>query len=297
MAKSKVFIFGSGFIGNKVFDYLNKVPNTPMQPFEAVMITDRVYSYGDAERAIEKASKEHGEPFAIFNAIGKKGEPNVDWCEDHKEVTFFANTEIPMLLAEAAWNKNLAFVHISTGCIFNGKGPFREDSVPNFDGSYYSYTKKETEARLLRLQEDYPDSYLEMHRIRMPFIGYEDPGNLITKLISYKSIVEAKNSMTYVPDYVEMVAGRLIKLYWEKAPGYKIVNATNPGAMTHKEVMSIVAAISGVKDERTYITPEELDKITRVPRTNCELEASRDGIFRPLDQAFMEAIRSYFHKP
>lgn len=271
--------------------------------FEAVVIDEKIHSREDAVRILKKTTDEHGEPFAVVNAIGKVGKPNVDWCEDHKEETYFTNVDLPLFLAETAWENQLPFIHISSGCIFDGKGPFASSSKPNFIGSYYSYTKLTSEARLIDLQKKFPLEHLEIHRIRVPFVAYPDPRNLITKLISYETIVDAPNSITYVPDYTEMVAVRLTVLFGNTLDAYTpyamspiIINATNPGAVTHRQIMAMIDEISGVEHPKKFITPEDLHKIVRVPRTNCVLVASDNGIQRPVEQALHDAITQYFGK-
>lgn len=302
MQKSKVFIFGGGFIGKELLSGINKyLKRGQISTFEPIIVEGQIHSQKDAEKILAATRTEHGEPFAIINAIGKKGSPNVDWCEEHKEETYFSNVVVPMFLAEVAWKNRQAFIHISSGCIFNGQGPFLPNSVPNFEDSYYSYTKAQAERELVKLQERFPISILEIHRIRMPFTSREESGNLITKLITYGTLVNAENSLTYVPDYTEMVAGRLRSMkralsYTLDKPVMEIINATNPGSIKHSEIISMIEDVSGVKLTKTYITPEELNNICKTPRTNCVLATSIDGIERPVDQALHDAITKYFQK-
>lgn len=304
MTKNKVFIFGGGFIGKELLAGINSyLKRGGISTFEPVIIESRIHSMKDAETVLREAAIKYGEPFAIINAMGKKGSPNVDWCEDNKEEVYFANVILPTFLAETAWKNKLAFIHVSTGCIFDGPGPFLPTSVPNFEDSYYSYTKAQVERELIKLQEKFPNVILEMHRIRMPFTGREESSNLITKLIKYGTVVNALNSLTYIPDYTQMTAERLNSIYKvfldcpQVGVGYtKIINATNPGAIMHKDIINMIEEISGIKLTKTYITSGELNKLCRAPRTNCVLIASVEGIQRPVELALHDAITQYFQK-
>ena len=74
-------------------------------------------------------------PSVVINAAGKTGRPNVDWCEFNRIQTFRSNTLGPIILQEECIRRDIYFVHIGSGCIFdgdnNGNG-FSEDDGPNY---------------------------------------------------------------------------------------------------------------------------------------------------------------------
>jgi len=61
-------------------------------------------------------------PDIVINAAGKTGRPNVDWCEDHKQETLRSNVTAPLMLCDELMKRNIDFVHISSGCMYqNGE--------------------------------------------------------------------------------------------------------------------------------------------------------------------------------
>jgi dTDP-4-dehydrorhamnose reductase len=70
---------------------------------------------------------------------------NVDACETDKETAWRVNVEGTRNLLDVAQEKNMKFIYMSTGFVFDGEhGPFYEDSQPN-PISYYGLTKLEGE--------------------------------------------------------------------------------------------------------------------------------------------------------
>ena len=92
----------------------------------------------------------------IINAAGYTGSPNVDQCERERIATFQGNVIFPFNL------RAYPTIHISTGCIFQGNKFYTELDTPNFDKSWYSYTKLLSQ----QLTDHTKDWTL---RIRLPF--------------------------------------------------------------------------------------------------------------------------------
>jgi nucleoside-diphosphate-sugar epimerase len=138
---------------------------------------------------------------------------------------------VPILLAEAAIRNGIKLVHISSGCIFNYDYkdlPIDEEHRPDFFDLYYSRTKIYAETALYSLSN--AANILQL-RIRMP-IDYEPhPKNLLTKLINYPTVIDIPNSITYIPDFLEMAKHLIAK----DAEG--IYNCTNYGAIKHREIL------------------------------------------------------------
>ena len=101
----KYLILGNGFIGNKFLDYLDN----------AVMFEGRIENKQDVIDQIKLSN-----PEIVINCIGKNGKPNIDWCEIHKEETYFSNFVVPLYIANACRITNTFMVHIGSGCIYNG---------------------------------------------------------------------------------------------------------------------------------------------------------------------------------
>jgi 3,5-epimerase/4-reductase len=91
-------------------------------------------------------------PTHVFNAAGCTGRPNVDWCEDNKESTVRSNVIGTMNLTDCCFQKGIHCTVFATGCIYTydethkiGGSGFTEEDAPNFDGSFYSFTKSKVE--------------------------------------------------------------------------------------------------------------------------------------------------------
>src|SRR3990167_7487296 len=188
MRNPQIVVLGGGYLGKKIAEY-----------FDCQLVTDHIWDATDLVEAIDLPEGEKHP--TIINCIGKTGRPNVDWCEDHKPETYFANVHIPYLLAEYCNKYGVKLVHISSGCIYSGDGEFAEDDEPNFQGSYYSHTKYVAE-RLLMGFENLNKLIL---RIRMPVDSDVSERNLINKLLRYDRVIETKNSVTIIPDFIDLI--------------------------------------------------------------------------------------------
>ncbi len=103
--------------GNNFNDYLK----------DTIISKVRIKDINDICVEIEKYK-----PQVVINCIGKTGIPNVDWCESHKEETFFSNVTVPTYMAEVCENAGLYMVHMGSGCIYEGDRRYTEGSTPNF---------------------------------------------------------------------------------------------------------------------------------------------------------------------
>lgn len=275
---SKYLILGGGYLGHRL------VYSLP----DSVLSKVRIKNYGDVLKEIEMFN-----PEVVINCIGKTGRPNIDWCEDsdfNKEVTRFSNVEVPQFIHVACGVSGKRMVHISSGCIYegdnNGRG-FSETDTPNFTASFYSETKADVE-EVLEI-----GSVLQL-RIRMPLDLKPFERNLLDKLLGYQRVVETPNSITVVPDFLQ-IARQLIEM---EVTG--IYNVVNKGAITHREILAIYEELTGVKLDKEFIPPEELDQITRARRSNCVLSTKKLeslGIqVRPVREAVRDCIEKYLKK-
>ncbi|QHO47714.1 Bifunctional dTDP-4-dehydrorhamnose 3,5-epimerase/dTDP-4-dehydrorhamnose reductase [Arachis hypogaea] len=211
-------------------------------------------------------------PTHVLNAAGVTGRPNVDWCESHKVETIRTNVVGTLNLADVCNEKGLYMMNFATGCIFEydkdhplGSGiGFKEEDKPNFIGSFYSKTKA--------MVEDLLKNYENVCtlRVRMPISSdLSNPRNFITKISRYNKVVDIPNSMTVLdellPISIEM-AKRNLKGIW---------NFTNPGVISHNQILELY---------RDYIDPnfkwqnfnlEEQAKVIVAPRSNNEMDASK----------------------
>lgn len=253
--KLRIKVLGGGYIGKKIAKYL-----------DAELDTRMVYTVQDAQEMMYVHHDNDWLKFDwVINAIGKTGTPNVDWCDvpENQRETFMSNVLVPMHIAEAAKREGVKMLHISSGCIYDGAGPFTEEDPPNFEKSFYSFTKKTAE----RVIEQYKDVLTV--RIRMPITADTSERNLITKLLKYEKIIDTPNSVT---TEVELLAA--IKALID-ADARGIYNVVSPRPITHKRILEIYDEVKGTQNvkEKTFIKPEDL--VVATPRTNTVLSSEK----------------------
>lgn len=208
-------------------------------------------------------------PDVIINAAGKTGRPNIDWCEDHRVETYYSNVTGPVVLAEACSKRKIYMVHLSSGCIFNGKSPnlggWTETDVPN-PVSYYGETKAQAEFRLL----DNPGDVLIV-RLRMPVDKEPGVRNLITKITRYPKVIDVVNSVTVVDDLISVT----IQLMERRQTG--IFNVVNPEAVRHREILEWYREIVDPNHSCEMITVEQMYELglAKAGRSNCVLSTKK----------------------
>ena len=163
-------------------------------------------------------------------------------------------------------------MNFATGCIFeyDAKHPlgsgigFKEEDTPNFTGSFYSKTK----AMVEELLKDF-DNVCTL-RVRMPIsLDLNYPRNFITKISRYSKVVNIPNSMTVLdellPISIEM-AKRNLRGIW---------NFTNPGVVSHNEILEMYKNYMDPNFSWANFTLEEQAKVIVAPRSNNEMDASK----------------------
>ncbi|KAL6506878.1 Rhm1p [Orobanche hederae] len=257
----KFLIYGTGWIGG----LLGKMCEKQGIPYE--------YGKGRLQdRASILADIVSVKPTHVFNAAGVTGRPNVDWCESHKTETIRTNVVGTLTLADVCREKGLLVMNYATGCIFEydaahpeGSGiGFKEEDTPNFAGSFYSKTK----AMVEELLKEY-DNVCTL-RVRMPISSdLSNPRNFITKISRYNKVVDIPNSMTIldelIPISIEM-AKRNLSGIW---------NFTNPGVVSHNEILEMYKQYIDPDFKWTNFTLEEQAKVIVAARSNNELDASK----------------------
>lgn len=225
-------------------------------------------------------------PDVVINAAGKTGRPNVDWCEEHKEETIRGNVTGPLVLLEECGKREVFWVHLSSGCIYEGgKGGegFSEEDPPNFAGSFYARSKAWAD-QILR---EFPVLIL---RLRMPFDGSASERSLLMKLRKYSKVLDVDNSLTYVPDFL-MAARILIE---HRRTG--IYNVVNPGAISPFRIMELYREIVDQDHRFERLTLDRLRGVVKAGRSNCVLSTAKlaeEGMrLRPIEDAVREALQA-----
>jgi len=268
----KYLIFGNGYMGNKFYNFLN----------DSIISTKKITSQQDVLSELRMH-----QPKIAINCIGKTGRPNVDWCENHKAETMEANVIVPYYIAMACQNQDVMMVNLGTGCIYDGDNDgqgFSEEDEPNFFGSYYSRTKIISQKMLSEFN-------VMQLRIRMPLDDLPNERNLITKLLSYKKIINIPNSASYIPDMLQIAK----ELMDKKETG--IFNLVNKGSFTHEEILSEYSKSKGINHAFERISLAELDKIIVAKRSNCVLSTKKIedmGIKVPdIKDAIRRCVKNY----
>ncbi|KAI3522533.1 hypothetical protein L2E82_06387 [Cichorium intybus] len=233
-------------------------------------------------------------PTHVFNAAGVTGRPNVDWCESHKVETIRANVVGTLTLADVCREKGLILINYATGCIFeyDSKHPlgsgigFKEEDTPNFVGSFYSKTKAMVE-ELLKNYEN-----VCTLRVRMPISSdLTNPRNFITKISRYEKVVDIPNSMTVLdellPISIEMAKRNLTGIY----------NFTNPGCISHNQILEMYRDYIDPKFTWKNFNLEEQAKVIIAPRSNNELETTKLKTEFPELLSIRDSLVKYVFEP
>ena len=258
---------GSGYVGQAYQALLTRKGI----PFRNLRRADVDYT----DPAVLRAALLRDKPEFLINSAGYTGKPNVDACELHKAECLFGNAVLPGRIAQACAEAGVPWGHVSSGCIYSGARPdgsgFQEDDTPNFTFrtnhcSFYSGTKALGEEVLVGAPSVYT------WRLRIPFDNVENPRNYLTKLMRYKTLLAAKNSISQLEEFCAATFA-----CWEKRAPFGAYNVTNPGAITTHEVVEHIKK-SGVcvKDFAFFKDEDEFMQVAaKTPRSNCVMDSSK----------------------
>ncbi len=258
---------GSGYVGQAYQALLSRKGI----PFRNLRRADVDYSNRETLRAALLRDK----PAFLINAAGYTGKPNVDACELHKHECLFGNAVLPGIIAGACADAGVPWGHVSSGCIYTGSRPdgtgFTETDVPNFtfrtnNCSFYSGTKALGEEVLA----GQPNVYI--WRLRIPFDQHDNPRNYLTKLLRYKRLLEATNSISQLEEFCAATFA-----CWEKRVPFGLYNVTNPGHITTSEIVELIKA-AGVSNQVFDFFKDEgefMHLAAKTPRSNCVMDSSK----------------------
>ena len=129
-------------------------------------------------------------------------------------------------------------------------------------------------------------------RLRIPFNHELRPRNYLQKLLNYKNLLEAENSVSNIEEFCQ----KCLKCFTKNiTPG--IYNMANPSSITTIQVTEWMIK-EGLTDKQFnfFKTEEEFMKnADKAPRSNCILDtakAIKAGIgMQPVEEAMIESIR------
>lgn len=142
---------------------------------------------------------------------------------------------------------------------------FTETSPANFSGSYYSFIKAHAETVLMSA---YASNTLIL-RLRMPVSDDLHPRSFVTKITKYEHVVDIPNSNSLLHDLLPCS----IVLAENKEVG--VYNFTNPGAISHNEVLALYKKHVDPGFRWKNFGLEEQAKVIKAGRSNCELDTGK----------------------
>jgi len=282
-----ILIYGSnGWIGSQVINYADN------NNIKYTKGNTRVDDYLELIKEIDDIKPTHilsliGRTHGIING---KEFSTIDYLEqDGKLVENLRdNLFSPIQLAIICNKKNIHFTYLGTGCIFeydndhlyeSENNGFIENDLPNFFGSSYSIVKGYTD-RLLHL---FPD-VLNL-RIRMPINNENNKRNFITKILNYEKICSIKNSMTVLPDIIPIIFDMI------KNNTIGTFNMTNPGLISHNEILEMYKEIVDPDFEWKNFDIFEQNKILASKRSNNFLDTNKLQNLYPKIKNIKDAVR------
>lgn len=284
---------GTGYVGNAFQQLFLK------SGVEFRTISRTEFDYTKRDELVELI-RESNASFLI-NAAGYTGKPNVDACEIFKADCLQGNAVLPGTIREACEATNLAWGHVSSGCIFTGTKPdgsgFTEADAPNFcfrtdNCSFYSGTKALGEETLQGAPENF------IWRLRIPFNEIDSNRNYLSKLIRYDRLLHATNSISHLDEFV-----RCCWECWEKRVPFGIYNIVNTGAITSERVTEIIKSELNLNKEFSFFDDESefMLKAAKTPRSNCVMDNSKlraTGIeISDVEDAVARSLRDWQPEP
>jgi nucleoside-diphosphate-sugar epimerase len=267
----KILLFGhNGWIGQQVIEILKSTTH------EIILAKSRADNKEEVEEEIKNCSPSHIFCFIgrTHGKIGDKEFTTIDYLEQKGKIMDNVRDNLfsPIVLSILCDKHNIHLTYLGTGCIFEfdeehpyGKeiNGFTEDSKPNFFGSGYSVVK------------GYTDQLMHMFnntlnvRIRMPITGETNSRNFISKITKYKKICSIPNSMTVLPELLPI----MIDMADKKVTG--TVNLTNPGLISHNEILEMYKQYVDPGFTWENFTIEEQDQILSAKRSNNYLDTNK----------------------
>lgn len=268
----KFLVYGkNGWIGGKVFKYLED------NGYNVVYGKERVDNINDLEDEILT-----NDPTHVISLIGRthgtyndKTYTTIDYLEQPGRLVENVRDNLfgPMVLGFLAKKHNFHFTYLGTGCIYtyDESHPYEEEvngfteySKPNFFGSSYSTVKGFTDQLM-----QFFDTNVLVLKIRMPITDEFNGRNFITKITNYEKVCSIKNSMSVLDELIPL----MIDIIKKNVTGP--LNFTNPGLISHNEILEMYKEIVNPEFEWKNFTIEEQNAILDSGRSNNFLDTSR----------------------
>ncbi len=272
----KIVVFGArGWIGQQLVPLLAALPGAQVLEPPADLRADddaavRKYltdTVGPDDRVVSLIGRTHGPGHSTIDYLEQPGK-----LVENLRDNLFA----PVSLACACAQLGVHFTSMGTGCIFSDGGgdeesgeryKYREADLPDFTGSGYSTAKGITDRLLGVLTATLGAPVLNV-RIRMPITADLAPRNFITKITTYAKVCSVANSMTVLSTLLPILADLVLR----RRTG--TINLTNPGAISHNEILAMVRDIVDPTFTWTNFSLAEQDAVLASKRSNNVLDTA-----------------------
>ena len=301
----KLLIYGSkGWIGQQFISYLQKNNKEKIEKREIIEGTRRVNDLSSLKEEILSHSPDNIITFIgrTHGKIDNKEYTTIDYLEQKGKIyenvrdNLFSPISLALLCKELNihYKLNIHYTYLGTGCIFKYKNEeeygkeingFTENEEPNFFGSSYSVVKGFTDMLMRQLEEN----VLNL-RIRMPINAEKNQRNFIYKITHYQKICSIPNSMTVLPDFFPII----LDLMENKKTG--TLNLTNPGLISHNEILEMYREIVDPNFKWENFSIEEQDKILLSERSNNYLCTTKLEKMYPDIKNIKESVKDILKK-
>ena len=291
----KLLIYGSkGWIGNQFISYL-KGTKKQIIIYEGKCRVNDFKSLNEEvisimpDNIISFIGRTHGK-------IGQQEYSTIDYLEQEGKVydNIRDNLYSPLSLALLCQELKIHYTYLGTGCIFDYRNKteygkeingFTEEEKPNFFGSSYSIVKGFTDMLMHQLESN----TLNL-RIRMPITSENNPRNFITKISNYEKICSIPNSMTVLEDFYPII----LDLMLNKTTG--TLNLTNPGLISHNEILELYKEIVDNTFKWENFSIEEQNEILDSKRSNNFLDTTKLEKLYPNIKSIKTSINEVLRK-
>lgn len=254
-------IYGSkGWIGQQLVAIVKRLGDGH-QVLEAKSRADQYAATYEEIRSLK--------PDRVISCLGRTSGPgcsNIDYLEQKGRLVenMRDNLHAPVNLAAICQELEIHFTYLGTGCIYHftdNQKIFDETDKPNFTGSQYSTVKGVTD-QIIRQYKTTLNA-----RIRMPITNEDNPRNFITKITSYSRVISIANSMSVLTELLPIMIDMAVK----QVTG--TVNLTNPGTITHAEILDMYQQLVDPDFKYQVIPASELATVAQ--RSNNQLSTTK----------------------
>lgn len=272
----KILIFGNGQIGNFYHRYFTqKGIDTKIAVDADITVFDQVL----------KAITDY-QPTVVINTAAIT---NLEQCSQNRLEAFNVNVLGADNVAQACDQKNVYFIHFSSGCIFESKDEFdakKVDDLPS-PAAFYSWTKVWSE-NLVKFKKSPKFQYLIL-RPRQPISSEIDTKNMLIKFLTFTKFVDTPNTGTVIEDLMDWTLA-LIKIRHTGT-----IHVANEGWSTPYRISQLLKKYILPELPTEKITKAELDKLTPNRRVDTILDVTplksiTSVVVKPFEERLEEII-------